>query len=296
MVGKFFKGKLSHEEDTLLNDFLTKEYNSEENTIDKGTDKEKLSSDIWIGVKKQISPAPNVRYLQFIKYGVAACLVIAISISFFLKSEKLEIVTTGVAIDSLLLSDGSLVYLGAHTQLQYPMEFHGNKRELVLDYGNAFFKVTPNKEKPFVVTSNNVATKVLGTSFNIKTSTIETEVVVATGKVNVSSASNSVDLIPFEKVISRDHKLIKEVVQHNEFSNWYKREFNFNEVTLAALTSLLEYKYNVAFSFEDDTFQDQKINLYISPEDTLNEVLENLSFITELNFNRHDQKVIVTKN
>jgi ferric-dicitrate binding protein FerR (iron transport regulator) len=76
----------------------------------------------------------------------------------------------------------------------------GNKRVVKLS-GEAFFQVTPNREKPFVVDVNDVEVTVVGTSFNIKSKDGNTEVVVETGIVKVTKDGNTIELKPGEKTI-----------------------------------------------------------------------------------------------
>ncbi len=87
---------------------------------------------------------------------------------------------------TIALEDGSVVVLAPHASLSFPKHFNNDKREVNLE-GNAFFEVAKNPEKPFIVYSNNIVTKVLGTSFTISTdsSTKDIHVAVRTGRVQV---------------------------------------------------------------------------------------------------------------
>lgn len=93
--------------------------------------------------------------------------------------------TTSLPLE-LVMEDGSTVKLTPRSSLSYPKQFANGKREVYLT-GEAFFVVTKNPEKPFLVYYNNIVTRVLGTSFTIKTnnSTKNVEVSVRTGKVQV---------------------------------------------------------------------------------------------------------------
>ncbi|GAA4444969.1 FecR family protein [Ravibacter arvi] len=104
----------------------------------------------------------------------------AASDSFLIESNK------GSAPKLLTLEDGSTVLLQPGGTLRYPVHFSPTKREVFLQ-GEAFFKVTKDPGKPFFAYAGDLATKVLGTSFNITTSDNEKNVtvVVKTGKVSV---------------------------------------------------------------------------------------------------------------
>jgi transmembrane sensor len=97
-------------------------------------------------------------------------------------------------------SDGTEVMLNSASQLQFPQEFNGNKREVYLD-GEAFFKVTYNENNPFLVHVQDAVVEVLGTEFNIRgwSEDDEVQVVVSDGKVSVSSSFENLE--EREKVI-----------------------------------------------------------------------------------------------
>ncbi|SKB69001.1 FecR family protein [Dyadobacter psychrophilus] len=92
----------------------------------------------------------------------------------------------------IVLEDGSAVTLTPGSKIIYPKKFPKEKREVQL-LGDAFFEITKNPDKPFFVYSGKLVTRVLGTSFRIKTSpkgqALEVEVV--TGKVSVFENDNS---------------------------------------------------------------------------------------------------------
>jgi ferric-dicitrate binding protein FerR (iron transport regulator) len=116
--------------------------------------------------------------------------------------------------EKVRLSDGSTILLQPGSNIRYQQDFNTNKREIKLE-GDAFFDVVKNVERPFYVYANNVVTRVLGTSFYVKSplgkNTIEVE--VKTGRVHVykdqkidsapqkPSESEGVILTPNEKVI-----------------------------------------------------------------------------------------------
>ncbi|RYY87328.1 MAG: DUF4974 domain-containing protein [Chitinophagaceae bacterium] len=97
------------------------------------------------------------------------------------------------------LPDGSVIMLNHDSRLHYPERFGGTSREVSLE-GEAFFSVTPDKSKPFVIRVNDVLVTVVGTSFNIRAQGGKTEVVVETGIVRVQHGRREVTLHPSERV------------------------------------------------------------------------------------------------
>lgn len=101
----------------------------------------------------------------------------------------IERVNTSIKPDTFLLSDGSLVRLAPNSRISYPHGFDtASVREVFLS-GEAFFQVVKNPRHPFRVTAGEVVTKVLGTSFCVRSFEKDTtiQVVVQTGKVSVYS-------------------------------------------------------------------------------------------------------------
>jgi transmembrane sensor len=116
------------------------------------------------------------------------------------------------------LPDGSIVTLNKGSQISYPSRFKSKTREVVLK-GEAFFKVEPNKNKPFIVRANNIQITVVGTSFNVKTENGITEVVVETGIVQVTTTDKTVELTAGERAtVSVENKTpVKEQITDRQF-------------------------------------------------------------------------------
>jgi transmembrane sensor len=97
------------------------------------------------------------------------------------------------------LPDGSVITLNKYSSLKYPADFNGKTRNVELS-GEAFFNIHHDQSKPFIIKANDLLITVLGTSFNVKTSGDETEVIVKTGVVGVKKQMKSISLYPGEKV------------------------------------------------------------------------------------------------
>lgn len=98
----------------------------------------------------------------------------------------------------ILLSDGTSILLAQGATIEYPDEFSKTDR-LVKLTGEAFFKVAKDKNKPFVILTENTRTKVLGTSFRISENTGRTNIEVKTGIVEFMELKNPENKIKLEK-------------------------------------------------------------------------------------------------
>ncbi len=110
----------------------------------------------------------------------------------------------------VLLEDSSRVFLGPGSSLRFSTPFAGQQRRVSLT-GSAFFEIKKNTSRPFLVYSGDIVTRVVGTSFSIRTGPTNMEVAVVSGKVIVEkkekengalpdSGSDGVVLTPNQKV------------------------------------------------------------------------------------------------
>lgn len=167
------------------------------------TDKawEKLSRGMKTGSRSEprIAPVERVMPLRRFNYwNAAAVVLIALSVGWMLfrptpAPQRLTF-TSDNSTREVDLPDGSKVFLNHHASVSFDADFAGEERSLVL-IGEAFFKVTPDATRPFVVTAGGVDVRVLGTSFNVKSGQSEpVRVDVQEGRVEVSKAEQKVIL------------------------------------------------------------------------------------------------------
>ncbi len=107
------------------------------------------------------------------------------------------------------LPDGSVVMLHQNSSLSYPQGFPDNKRKVILE-GGAFFDVAPNAQKQFVINIKDLQILVLGTSFIVKSSALQTEIDVLSGRVRVIKAKFNVELRARERIIVSDTSWFKQ--------------------------------------------------------------------------------------
>lgn len=151
------------------------------------------------------------------------------------------------------LSDGSLVHLNAGSQLKYPEHFTESERKVYLQ-GEAYFEVTNNKDKPFVVQTFDTDIQVLGTKFNV--SAYPDEKLVATvlveGSVKVSekesNKNTNVILLPGQLALwnKTTEKMNITKVDVEDFTSWIEGKLVFESKTFEEMLRVLQRKYNVS--------------------------------------------------
>ncbi|RRB07583.1 FecR family protein [Larkinella rosea] len=172
---------------------------------------------------------------------------------------------------TIRLSDGSEVILEPASRLLIKTGFGNVKREVQLT-GEAFFQVTKNPEKPFLVYTGNVVTKVLGTSFRIKAYDADANVSVAvrTGKVTVfkqtagqatrPTLSDEIILTPNQQAVfvKADDRLVKTLVEKPVMLSKPadNQPLEFSETPIPTVFSSLEKSYGVKMIFDPDLLKD----------------------------------------
>jgi hypothetical protein len=145
------------------------------------------------------------------------------------------------------LIDGSMVLLRKGSRISYSKNFLGNTREMFLS-GEAFFEVTKNPEKPFLVFANGLVTKVLGTSFNVKAYDKDKEVTVEvkSGKISVFAQS---DANCKEKATNRE--LGGMVLTPNQKIVYARKEVRMKKSLVEMPIIIEQEKLKTVFEFED---------------------------------------------
>ncbi len=201
----------------------------------------------------------------------------------------------------LELSDGSRVFLNSGSQLHYPQYFKGDKREVRLS-GEAFFEVTNNTEKPFVVHTLHTNVFVLGTSFNIKAYENEsTRITVMTGKVRVAMSEkekneeNIVLLMPNEQVIynTDTSSFTKNSIEDNYYSMWKDGILKFDENKLKEVTTILERWYNVKIKLVNEPLEDYRL-VGEYKDASLRSILESLKFTLNVDYKFTNSGIIIS--
>lgn len=175
----------------------------------------------------------------------------------------------------LILCDGTEVWLNANSKLVYPTAFIEKERTVFLE-GEAYFKVTKDT-KPFIVKTDYLQTKVLGTEFNVKSYTAEdSHVTLISGKVQVRSHENTrfVDLEPGKDAIllSNGQFEVKEV-NSEAYTYWKDGYFYFDELTLADIMKSIGRWYNVNVIFRNKEAMTYRIHFMSNRQGGIEETI-----------------------
>lgn len=144
------------------------------------------------------------------------------------------------------LPDGSMVTLNKNSTVSYPSKFNGKTRPVELK-GEAFFNVTPDKKKPFIIKVNDVEVTVVGTSFNIRSENGVTEVIVETGIVKVAKDGQVVELKAGERTTigaAQTTVAPPQPVEDHLYNYYRSRQFVCEQTPLWKLVQVLNEAYD----------------------------------------------------
>jgi len=202
------------------------------------------------------------------------------------------------------LSDGSVVYLNSGSTLKYPVKFlTGKSREVFLE-GEAYFKVSKDKNDSFIVYANELNTKVYGTEFNISAyeSDNNTHVVLVEGSVAVWNSTPIGDkavekmLKPLEK--AELNKNLQEItikpVNVEKYIAWKEGVLMFENEKFETIILKLERHFNVSIT---NNFVDLNENRYTGVFDveTLDEILIAFSNHKSFEYKKIKDQIIINQ-
>jgi transmembrane sensor len=203
------------------------------------------------------------------------------------------------------LPDGSLVRLNSASSLTYPTSFENLSSRQVELTGEAYFEVSKETLRPFLVESEGQQVKVLGTHFNINTYADEpvTKTTLMEGSVLVSARSGpgrSFLLKPNEQLARRGKAFSILKVNASDEIAWIKGKFSFNEETLESILRKVSRWYDLEIEYKDAEARQEIFGGTMSRFDRVSKVLGKLEATGDVRFEivktaDKDYKVLVYK-
>ncbi|MDR1415227.1 MAG: FecR domain-containing protein [Odoribacteraceae bacterium] len=153
------------------------------------------------------------------------------------------------------LPDGSRVWLNSESRITYPTRFTGDERRVWL-HGEAYFEVTPDASRPFIVSVDACEARVLGTSFNVTRYDGDTHVIttVLDGCVEVTAGGVTERLLPDRQCLYNPltGTMTTRVVDASRVVSWKNGLFIFDDVSIEQIARQIARWYDVSVRFADD--------------------------------------------
>ena len=200
---------------------------------------------------------PKLRPVYYSAFAAVILIAVIFIFNFERTKPEWKSISTGNQENyELTLSDGSIVKLNSGSTIEYLEKFENESREVRLR-GEAFFSVSKS-DKPFIVVTDNAATTVLGTQFNVWTRSEKTKVIVKEGKVKLASLKDEKSGVILAannsaSVIRNQNPNEPENVDSEYLLGWLDGRIVFSKSPLTEITDELERQYGVNIVIANDS-------------------------------------------
>lgn len=210
-----------------------------------------------------------------------------------IKYNKVEIPRGGEY--QIVLGDGTRVYLNAQTELRFPESFASSEQRLVYLSGEAYFEVTKDPSKPFIVQCKDYAVKVLGTSFNVNSYEGDetSKTTLATGKVEIDMDGKQTILNPGQQAIIKNGEVNVKEVDVEVYTTWMFDNFRFQSESIQEIMTKLSSWYAIDVFYMNESVRNYHFTGYLPRYAKIADVLELLSLTTNIKFDVEGKTVIV---
>jgi len=312
LLAKYFNGETIPEEQAIAEQWIAdnpEEYKRLKVLVEQAAQPAGLPvfdlENSWQKVDAQIRQKRNqtVKLIQKHSHrklwlSVAASLFLMTSFGLIYYSSyynPLITVTSGsFANKQVRLDDGSIVSLNANSTLKYFKHLSSDKRQVKLE-GEAFFEVTKNPSRPFIIEAGKGDIKVLGTSFNVNTHLNQVKVMVKTGKVQLSSKTKpglNIILLPGNRGTLNNNQLKKDsAFSENEYA-WKTGRLVFRNEKLTDVVQLLGNTYHRKIIMDSNAASCTVTATFFTNK-SLDSILDELKLILKFNYETKKDYILI---
>lgn len=196
---------------------------------------------------------------------------------------------------TLVLADGTKIWLNAATSLTYPVCFTSATREVTLE-GEAYFEVAKDKNKPFIVKTAGLNTCVTGTQFNVSAYSGRCEVTLIEGGVDVSIAGQTPEHLNVnEQAVLRDGKIQMREADTDAVTAWKNGRFLFKKRRLEQIIEELSRWYDLDVTYLDMSVKDYHFSAQFKREDKIEDVIVLLEKTEKIKIIRQENSLFIDK-
>lgn len=197
----------------------------------------------------------------------------------------------------LKLADSTLVYLNADSELVFPSRFAANERKVFLRKGEAYFKVTRDTGKPFLVDVGPVSVRVLGTTFCVRAYEDEHNIrtILESGSVQVATHGQTVTLKPATQASFDLGRGVITVADADPdlMLSWTRNRLAYDNTPLRDILRDLARIYSFTAEFADSTAGDIPFSINILKDDAFDEILQLIERTGKVRFDIENHVVSV---
>lgn len=203
----------------------------------------------------------------------------------------------------IILSDGTKVHLNSGTSIKYPVKFiKGQDRQVYLLEGEAYFAVAKDTEHPFIVNSDNINVRVLGTEFNISSYPEDNIIntVLVEGSVSIFEAEKSynkdtsIKLKPGFKASWNkvENKVAIDRVEINTYIGWINGKLIFKNTQFKNIIKKLERHYNITITNNNAKLNEQYFDATFDIE-TIDQVLNSFNKSYKIQYKIENNQIYI---
>ncbi|WP_163306042.1 FecR family protein [Dysgonomonas sp. 521] len=199
---------------------------------------------------------------------------------------------------SLILADGTKVWLNSGTQIEFPSVFDGQTRDINIR-GEIFIDVAKNDKKPFYIHTSQFDIQVTGTKFNVSAydDAQVKSVVLVEGQVKIHAPGNKpMEMKPNDRLTFDGGAISKDIVDTSEYISWKTGILNFKKASLADILNKVGRHYNVNFkNLKSSTLSETTCSGKLVLAENIDSVMIALSVLAPISYSREGD-IIYIKN
>ncbi|SMC89780.1 FecR family protein [Pedobacter africanus] len=314
LLTAYLKNKLNKTDKNLVQNWYDAFGESEAGVPGLGNQREEqlLRDDLLNRIQVQLNQPEKPVYRLISFRNIAASIVLVAGAGFatwfFIAKSAQEpktavnqfqvITTISGQMKKLILPDSSVVHLNANSRIRVPHRFSLKDRQFYLEEGEAFFEVTKDKTRPFIIHSGQLNVRVLGTSFNVRSyrRLSDIKVAVTTGKVRVSGNGLIYGtLIPGQQLTY--HKANKAVqlseVRPSDNQAWINGKVYLEKAGFEELALTMNNMYGVSLKNETVNKVKYQYNLTLRSDRSLEETMRLICAINGHHYKKSGKEILI---
>ncbi|MBP1639742.1 MAG: putative anti-sigma factor [Bacteroidetes bacterium] len=312
LLERYFEGKANRQEIELLLQRMNKP-EFEQTSMRKRWDETSFTMNptvqkqIFENITAIVAPKRSLNVKKWIAVAASIVVLLTTSLSVYLlhlNSQNLLLSDMKFQVEkgqkaSLILPDGSKVWINSGSTLTYGSRYNQKERIINLD-GEAYFEVAPNKRAPFIVQSHGFSVKALGTAFDVKAYGEDKQFSTALvhGKVEVNDGNEKLYLRPNQKIIYDRvaRQMVKrDVEDSNIYASWRDNQLVFESETFENIALVLERNYNVKLVFESEFLKGCHYSGSLA-NTSLSSILQIFAVTSPLSYKIKDSVIYLSEN
>ena len=198
---------------------------------------------------------------------------------------------------SLVLADGTIVWLNSNSTLKYPATgFHAKERKVILE-GEGYFEVTKQNGKQFTVKTHEYDVVVKGTKFNVSAYSDDSYITTTLleGAVELNYKEDQIRMSPGESIsldlVTRQLKGKK--VNARQAMAWAEDRIEYDDITLGEMVKKLSRQYDVHIQLESEKLGDMKFRVSLRNKETIVDVMDALKEIIPIKVEYKEKDIYI---